>query len=261
MPSSSRSPSATSSEATRVTAGVNGVEPPCERLLHALPVEVEARHRRAARALPCSAGHRRQGEPRRRHERLLRSRDDDVEAPGIGLEWNGAEAGDRVDHQERTRVLCDTPERLEVGDDAGRRLRVDDDDDLRPGLGESRAQIVGLRRLPPGVPELVHVCAERRRHRAPAVAERSGRDDEDALARRQDVHERGLERTGAGCGEEQDVVLGAADLLQAAERPEHELAKVRPAMMDDRLGAGGQRLGRNGRRPGCHEVALPRHRR
>ena len=134
---------------------------------------------------------------------------------------------------------------------------MDEDDDLRPRLGEARAKIVGLRRLPPGVPELVDVRAERRRHRAPAVAERSGRDDEHALARREEVHERGLEGARARRGEEQDVVLGAADLLQPAERPEHELAEVRPAVVDDRRRAGGERLGRHGRRPRRHQVALP----
>ena len=112
-----------------------------------------------------------------------------------------------------------------------------DDDDLRPRLVEAGAQVFRLRGLPPGVPELVDIGAEGRRHRAPAIAERPRRDHENAFARRQEVHERGLERTRAGRGEEQDVVLGAAHLLQPPERSEHELAEVRPAVMDDRLGA------------------------
>ena len=70
--------------------------------------------------------------------------------------------------------------------------------------------------------------------RAPAVAERARRDDEHALARRQEVHDRRLERARAGRREQEDVVLGPADLLQPAERAEHELAEVRPAVVDHR---------------------------
>ena len=105
--------------------------------------------------------------------------------------------------------------------------------------------------------KLVDVRPERRRHRAPAIAERPGRHDEHALAGREDVHERRLERTRPGCGEEQHVVLGPADLLQAAERPEHELAEVGPAVVDHRSRARGENLRGHRGRPRRHEIALP----
>ena len=105
---------------------------------------------------------------------------------------------------------------------------MDDDDDLRTRLVETRAKVVRLRCLPPGVPKLVDVGAvSAAAMLAPALAERAGRDDEHALARRQQVHDGRLERRRARRGEEEDVVLRAAHLLQAGERAEHELAEVR----------------------------------
>src|SRR5207244_12925627 len=67
----------------------------------------------------------------RAHERLLRAGDDRVEAPGVRLEGHGAEARDRVDDDERATLLRYRRERLDVGDDAGRRLRLGQVDDAR----------------------------------------------------------------------------------------------------------------------------------
>ncbi len=156
-----------------------------ERGSQLLPVEVEARHGRSPRPLPGPRGHRRHREPRRRHQRLLRAGDDDVEPPRVRLERHCAEARDRVDDWERSRVVHRARERLDVGDDAGRRLRVDEERDLGARLLQPRPDVVRARRLAPGVPELVDVGAvrasraspsgRRRRRRSPPARARRAR--------------------------------------------------------------------------------------
>ena len=50
--------------------------------------------------------------------------------------------------------------------------------------------------------------------------------------------------------------LGAEHLLEPLERPRVDLAKVSAAVVDHRLGAGGEHLGRHGRRARREQVAL-----
>ena len=79
--------------------------------------------------------------PGRRHQRLLRARDHRVEAPGVGLERNGAEARDGVDDDERACLLGGGGEALDVCDHAGRGLRVRHEDDLGAAeLAQPRAR-------------------------------------------------------------------------------------------------------------------------
>ena len=99
------------------------------RFARAFPVEVEARQRRPGDLLPAGGRHGGGREPGRRHQRLLRAGDDDVEAPVVHLERHGAEARDGVDDDERTGLLGHRGERLNVRNDAGRGLGVDEEDE------------------------------------------------------------------------------------------------------------------------------------
>ena len=227
-----------------------------------LPVEVEARQRRAPDLLPGGRGDGRGREPRRRHQRLLRARDDDVEAPLVHLQRHRAEARDGVDDDERAGILRDRRERLDVGDDAGRRLRVDEEDE-RDGVDrvELGPEIVGRRRLAPRVAELLDLAAVRARHRDPALAERAGRDGQHALAGRAEADDRRLERTRPRAGEEEHVALRPVHLLQPREHARVDLAEVRCAVVEHRLGQRGEHLRRHRRRPGREQVPLVRHRR
>src|SRR5207344_2284163 len=108
----------------------------------------------APRPLPRLLRDRDERETRWAHERLLRSRDDDVDAPRIGLERNSAEARHGVDDDDRARVAGNPCERLDVRHDTGRGLGVHDDDDFRPRLAETRAQIFRSRSLSPPVAAL-----------------------------------------------------------------------------------------------------------
>ena len=95
---------------------------------------------------------------------------------------------------------------------------MNEQDDLGTGLGEPPREVVRMRRLSPGVGKRLDPAAERRGERSPALAELAARNDEHRLARREQIDERGLERAGTGRGQDEHLVLGAEDLLQAAVR-------------------------------------------
>ena len=105
-------------------------------------------------------------------------------------------------------------ERLEVGDDAGRRLGVHEEHRAGAALGERRANVLGARRLAPGVGQRDDVAAEHARELLPALAELALRDGEHPVARREEVDDRRLERPGAGRREDEHLVLGAIDGAQ-----------------------------------------------
>ena len=231
-----------------------------ERLLglaRPLPVEVEARRRSGSGQRGLGDGCK--AEAGRRHECLLRAGDDDVEAPRIRLAGDGAEARDRVDDDERSRLLRDSREGTHVGDDSRGGLGLHDPDRFRLLLAQPRAKVVGIRRLAPGVAEHVDVRAERGRHRDPALAEAAGRDHEMALARRDEVRHGRLERAGARGSEEEHVVLRPADLAQPGEHALVDREELRTAVVDHGRTDRGEHLGRHGRRPGREQVPLRRH--
>ena len=172
----------------------------------------------------------------RRHQRLLRAGHDDVGAPGVGLERHGAEARHGIDDRERAGLAAHGEQRLEVADDAGRRLGVDDE---RRSSRRSRASASrrssGLRRLAPRVRERDDVAAERARHRLPALAELALRDREHPLAGREEVDDRRLERAGARRREDENLVLRAEDLAQPLLREVEDRGEVGRAMVEHRL--------------------------
>src|SRR5439155_26188443 len=107
-------------------------------------------------------------------------------------------------------LLPNRGQRLDVRDDARRRLRVDDPERLRAaGLAQAGAYVLGLRDLAPRVPEMDDVGAVRRGHLRPPLAEVAGRDDEVPLAGRDEVRDRRLEGPGARRAEEENVGLRA----------------------------------------------------
>ena len=66
-----------------------------------------------------------------------------------------------------------------------------------PSSAKPRAQVVRARRLTPLVGQRVDLAAVRRRELLPALAEVPGGDDDDAIARRAEVRDRGLHRPRA----------------------------------------------------------------
>ena len=227
------------------------------RLARALPVEVEARRASGRRVGRLRDGAR--PEPGRRHQRLLRAGDDDVETPGIGLARNRAEARDRVDDHQCARLAGGGRDGLHVGDDPGRRLGVDDPDGLRLALAQTPANVVRIGRLAPRVAHVVDRRAVPGGHRGPPLAEVPRRDHEVRLAGRDEVRDRRLERARARCRKEQDIPLCPADVAQPREAALVDRLEVRAAVVDDRLAHRGEHLRRHGGRARREEISLLRH--
>ena len=203
-------------------------------------------------------GHERNA--RRAHQRLLRAGHDDVDPPCVRFERDGSEGRDGVDDDEGASLLRGRCKRLHVRDHAGGRLRVDEVDGAHvPGFPQRGAQILGLGRLAPVELDVDEVDAVRLRHRSPALAEASRRDDHRAVPRRRQVRDRGLERAGARGREQQDVVLSPVHLAEPREAPFVRLAEVAAAVMDDRFGERRQHLRRDGCRPRGEQMTLLRH--
>ena len=260
---SSSSPSATSSATTSETAGVNGavelLPAPCacapsrsrsaaaSRCATLLPRATRRRRRsrgRAASSAPSASRRRRRRGPsrpspaarRRGSRRRRRRRARRPPCATAASAWTSATTP--VEVSEWTRKTSET----------GSSSR------------ELAREVVGRRRLAPGVAELLDLAAEVARHRRPALAEVAGGDGEHAVARRAEVDDRRLERARARAREEEDVVVGAVHLLQAAEHARVDLPEVGRAVVEHRLGERGEHLRRHRRRPGREQVALLRHR-
>ena len=115
---------------------------------------------------------------------------------------------------------------------------------LALALAQPRAHVLGVGRLAPLVPQVVELGAVAADHVGPALAEVAGRDDEVRLARRDEVLDGRLERAGSRRGEEQHVLLGAADLAEPRQAALVDRLEVGAAVMDDRLGERGEHLRR-----------------
>ena len=210
--------------ATSETAGVNGASSFAWRLARALPVEVEARRRRprgrlergrrdgartrgrAGSSAPSASRRRRRRSPTRR-SRAARRR------------------GSRRRRRRRAR-RPPSRRRRAPGRRRRRRSRSPSASGRRPSHRARRARGArssGSASRPTRA--LVHdVGAVRPRHPGPALAEVAGRERRAARSPgERQVRDGGLNRAGAGGGEQEDVVLRAADLAAAgrgsARRP------------------------------------------
>ena len=90
----------------------------------------------------------------------------------------------------------------------------------------------------------------------PALAEVASGDGDDAVARRRQVRDHGLE-TGRSRGRvQQDLVARTVDLFEALEHLLVGRPEVGAAVMDDRKRQRGEHLRWNRRRPRRHQIAL-----
>ena len=125
-----------------------------------------------------------------------------------------------------------------------------------PALGDRGADLVGRRRLAPLERDPLDVEAVLLADRDPALAERAGGDDRDAVAGGAEVRGGGVHRARPGRGEEQHLGLGAEHVLEPREAALVHLAEVGAAVVHHRLGHRREHLGRHGRRAGREQVAL-----
>jgi hypothetical protein len=137
---------------------------------------------------------------------------------------------------------------------------VREEDDLRPAhVLEPGTDLIGIRRLAPGVAEVRELAAVDLRLRGESLAEEAMRDHEHRIARRYEVLEDRLHRARSRRGQMDDVVLRAEDLLQPLGHALERAAEVRRAVVDHRRRRGCEHLWGHRRRAGRHEVALLRH--
>ena len=111
-------------------------------------------------------------------------------------------------------------------------------------------------RLAPLVADVVDLAAVGLGDLGPALAEVAGGDDDDAVARRGQVRDDRLEAGRSRGRVEEDVAVGAEDLLQPLEALLVGRLEVRAAVMDDRQRHRGEHLRRHRRRPRGHQIAL-----
>ena len=141
--------------------------------------------------------------------------------------------------------------------DAGGRLAVLHVHGLDRRVGGQRLLDVGRVGLgAPGVVERGDLGAPRGVELLPALAEVADGGDEDVVARVDDVGDGRLHGAGAAGGVHHDVVLGLVDVLHPRDDLLEDLGEARRAVVDDRLGQGGEHLRRHGRGAGSDEEAL-----
>ena len=225
-----------------------------------LPIEVVARRRGRPLRLPDRARDRDHREAGRRHQRLLRAGRDDVDPPGVGLEPHGAETRDGVDDHVRARRPDRRRQRPHVRDDPGRGLAMRQEDGLGAAeLDQQSREVVRNGCLAPLVAERRHLGAEALGELDPALAEVPGGHDDDPLAGRAQIRDRGLERPGPGSGEEEDVRRGPKNGAQPLEHFLEERAVVGGPVVDHGFRELREHLRRNRSRSGREEIALLGH--
>src|SRR5215203_3109347 len=196
------------------------------------PVEVVTRHPRLFVHPHGPLAHADEPKTRRRHQRLLRAGDDDVDAPLIGSERTGPEPRDGVDDGDH--VLRGTREALDVVYGTRRSLREHADGGLYTGIIRQRPGdlvVVGL--YPPLVRELRDLEPERPAHLDPPAAEVTVVDDEDLVSRREEILDSTLESTRTARRKGKDVVLRQENPLQILVDPREYLAELRRAVVNN----------------------------
>ncbi len=223
-------------------------------------VEVVARVVGGLHAIPGAIADGEVAEAGRNHDGLLRAADEDIDTPGVHVEVRGAEAGDGVDDEEGfgVGVLEQLGDGRDAVADAGRGLGGLHEDgagfEVQRGL-----DFVEREGLAVGGADDVDVTAEGLADAGPALAELAGGEDQDAIAGRGEVGDRGLHGAGAGAGEQDDVVGGADELLELGEDAGVEGAKLGGAVMDVGRGHGELGGGKQGRWTGREESRLADH--
>ena len=222
------------------------------------PVVVVAAAGGPGRSLHRPIRDRREGETGRTHQRLLRAAQDNVDAPLILGQLDGSDARDRVDAEDRVVPAGDLAERADVVHDAGRGLRVGDEDRPRGPVerGELGVDPVGIDPLAPFEGDVVHVGAERLAELGPALPELAAGGDDRRLTGDDEVGDGRLHRAGPGGGEAEDVVGGAEGDRETIEHPPVDLDEGRRAVVEDRLGHRLRDARRQRRRSACNQVLL-----
>jgi len=131
------------------------------------------------------------------------------------------------------------------------------------GLGvgmQGSLDLLQVEGLAVGDADQIGVATKSFSQRKPAFAEFSGGENEDAVAGRGEVADGGFHGSGTGCGEEQDVILGADELLQLGQNASVEGAELGGAVVDVRGGHGELGGGEEGGRTWSKKACFAEHR-
>ena len=127
---------------------------------------------------------------------------------------------------------------------------------VRSFAGQVRGQAVRVGGGAPCEVEAVDRGAEDLGDLRESVAEGSDRDSQHPVAGGEDVDHRGLERAGSRTGEQEHLAIGPDQPSQHGGGLAQELAKLRSAVVDHRLGLGLAHSGGDGRWPRHPEVLI-----
>ncbi len=155
-------------------------------------------------------------------------------------------------------LLEEVGDALDVVADAGRGFGGLDKDGAGLEL-EGGVDLIERKRAAVGGFHHVDVAAEGLGDAAPALAELAGSEDEDAVAGRGEVGDGGLHGAGAAAREDDDVVLGADELLELGEDAGVEGAELGRAVMNVSGCHGELGGGKQGRRARSEEASFPDH--
>jgi len=173
------------------------------------------------------------------HDGFLRTADEDVNTPGVYVEVGGAEAGDAVDDQQGFGIggFERRGDGLDVVAGGGGGFGGLDVDGFGVGL-QCCLNLFQIKGFAVGRGDEVDLAAEGFGEGDPAFTEFTGAEDEDAVAGRGEVADRGFHGSGAGAGQEQDIVFGADELFELGEDFGVEGAEFGGAVVDVRGGHG-----------------------
>ncbi len=191
--------------------------------------------------------------------RPLRGRHHDVRAPLVHAHLDPAGAADGIDHQQRLAVAQYGADRLEIRNDAGRALIVNDDDSAI-GLGlDARRDHGGVGHFAPRNLQPVELHRQALGDRRETLAELPVLDHQHGIAGGQHIDERGFHAAGAGGAKQEDVMLCAHEAAQGVRHLIEDDAKFRPAMRQDRQRGRGAYAFRNGGRSGHPQAIVGRN--
>ena len=172
----------------------------------------------------------------------------------------GAEAGDGVDDEQGLAavLLEEVGDALDVVANAGGGLGGLDEDGAGLEL-EGGADLIERKGAAVRSFNHVDVAAEGLGDAAPALAELTGGEDEDAVPGGCEVGDGGFHGAGAAAREDDDVVFGADEVLELGEDASVEGAELGGAVMNVSGCHGELGGGEQGRRARSKEASFPDH--
>ena len=141
-------------------------------------------------------------------------------------------------------------------DDAGRGLAMHQQhrlDAVLAVLAQPRFELVGVGRMAPILRQGLDIETERLAAHPPVQREEPALDDQDSVARREQIDQRRLPRAMPGRGIGQDRAVGLEHAFQAGEAFLGDRLEVRPGKVDRAAVHRAQDAVRNIRRPRVHE--------